>query len=312
MRTIKAAPFARPDPNCFSAGAWQILHGRKLSDGDPIKEWDSSLTLHCVRDVEVDQSMLSRSSGLKPGAYVALIPTWWSDGTGLRGRGDTVFFQVGSDAGAKLIQLALEIPGSEVAHRLQLRTSLVLSTASDLMLSERLAPKREGSVLWEDSISVVLEGEAPRFPISVVDFVENAIGEENACWRFDWTPAEPSLPAMATMRLYVNSRQEHFRAALVNVEPTDVQLAMRSALKHAIAVEMLHLAIQHAGELEIGMPYEVGSAGRVFTDLVSRLLPNLTPISCAELCKTEPGKLSAIVQAKLSLFSSMPVAGGEI
>lgn len=311
MRTIRTPPFARPNPACFEPSQWRVLQGRALGDGDLIKEWDASLTLKCSREIEVDLGLLTRSGRLKPGAYVAFVPTWWSDGTGLRGCGDVAFIQLGASGGRQLFTLELAIPGVEVAGNLQLKSSLVLSTATPVMAGDRLAPRREGSILWEDTISISLEGDAPRFPISVVDFVENALGPANACWRFDWSPAEPSLPAMATMRLLVNSRQAEFRQALVSLAPTEAQSAVRSALKHALAVELLNLAIAQASELEVGMPYEVGSSGRVLVDLISRLLPGHTPLSCAELHRTDPGRFSAEVQSRIGLFSVSIFSGGE-
>ena len=269
------------------------------------------MALSCAREVEVDLGILSRASGLKPGAFVAFVPTWWSDGTSLRGQGEPVFLQLGTEAGRRRIELEFVVPGAEVAHHLQLKTSLVLGTATPAMAHDRLAPRRESSVLWEDSITVILESDAPRFPMSVVDFVENGIGPANACWRFEWSTAELALPAMATMRLLVNARHNEFRQALVTTAPTEAQLAIRSALKHALAIEMLHLGIPHAAELEAGLPHEAGSAGRVLVDLMARVLPGHTPISCAELLRSDPARFGVEVQARLGLFSEAALRGGD-
>jgi hypothetical protein len=111
------------------------------------------------------------------------------------------------------------------------------------------------------------------------------------------------------MRLLVNSRQTEFREALVASAPTPAQGAVRNALKHAIAMEMVHLAMTHAQELELGEPHEAGSSGRVFVDLVSRLLPPHTPKSCHDLYVKEPGKLSAEIQSRLGLFSEIALSG---
>jgi hypothetical protein len=264
--------------------------------------------LSCTREIEIDLVMLSGSGGLKPGTSVGLVAGWWSEGTTLRGQGEPVYFILGTTGGRRRFELEVNIPGGEAAYHVQLRSALILGTAGPAMRRDRLAPHREGSILWEDSIGLTLEADAPRFPISVVDFVDDGIGPANACWKFEWSPVELGLPAMATMRLLVNARHEIFRQALIATEPLEAQIAIRSALKHALMMEMLQLALLHADELETGQPFEVGSAGRVFTDLIARVFPGHSPRSCAEFRHAQPGRFSAEVQGKVDLF---PLRGSQ-
>ncbi|MBX3738962.1 MAG: hypothetical protein KF715_19875 [Candidatus Didemnitutus sp.] len=310
MRTVRSPAYARPDPECFSAGPWRALHGRSLSDGEPIRDWDPSLALQCTREIEIDLVRLSRSGGLKPGAFVSLLPTWWSEETSLRGCGAAHHIQVGASGGRQRFTLEITVPAEEIAGSLQLRSVLVLAAASPAMERDRLAPRRPGSVLWEDSISVLLEGDAPRFPMSVVDFVTDAVGPASACWCLEFSPPDPTLPAMAALRLLVNSRHEIFRQALVSTAPTEAQLAIRSGLKHAVAVEMVNLALCHARDLELG-PHEAGTAGRVLADLLARVFPGESPVALQEKMKTEPAKLAMAIQAAMGLYSPQAMRGGD-
>lgn len=253
--------------------------------------------------VEVEIPLLIASGRLKAGARVAFVPTWWSEGTSLRGRGTPEAFEVGSDTSRRKFDLALTVSGRDASRTVQLKTSLILQSASNEMLRDNLAPNRPGSVLWEDAITVILEGRAPRFPISVVDFVDSGLGPAAACWRFEWAPKDPSTPAMASMRLYINSRQRTFHDAIVSTNPSPCQLAVRSALKYDIGKELVALAIEHCHDLELVDRHEVGSSGRILRDLIDRVFPGKTPTDCADFHRADPGLFNAQLQAAMALFS---------
>jgi hypothetical protein len=240
---------------------------------------------------------------IKVGARVAFVATYWSEGTSLRGQGTSEVFEVNNECNRRNFDLSLTVEGKSASRTLQLKTSLILIAPSADMLRDSLAPKRAGSVLWEDSISIILDGNAPRFPVSIIDFVESGLGPEGSCWRFEWFPQDPSAPAMASMRLYINSRHRAFHDAIVSTNPSPCQLAVRSALKHDIGKELVSLAIQNCHDLELIERHEVGTSGRVLMDLVARVFPGRTPADCAELLKNEPGAFSAQLQAAMALFT---------
>jgi hypothetical protein len=303
MRSGRTPPFIRPDPRSFALSSWRIINGRQFQDGDLLPEWDPSFTLTCVRVIEVELPLLVSSGRLRPGARVAFIPTWWSEGTSLRGRGVPEVVEVSNELARRKLDLALTVAGLEVSRMVQLKTSLVLESPCSDMIRDSLAPKRPGSILWEDTVTLVLEGNAPRFPISVVDFVDSGLGPASSCWRFEWSPQDISAPALSCMRLYINSRQKVFHDAIVSTNPTPSQKAIRSALKHAIGKELVALALEHSRDLEVLAHHEVGSCGRVLCDLLNRVFPGRTPTDCVECMKVDPGVFSAQLQAAMGIFS---------
>lgn len=310
MRSGRTPPYIRPDQRAFSMSNWRIVSGRELQDGELVPEWDQSLCLTVARVIQVDVATMMMSGRLKAGTRLAVLPTWWSDGTGLRGSGEPIHFTVDAKVQQRKFDLALSIPGRHLAKHLQVRSALVLVEQALEMAGDPLAAHRPGSVLWEDAITVVLEGEASRFPITVVDFVESNLGPANACWRFEWTPMDPTLPAMATMRLYVNSKHPTFHAAATCRDVTQAQVAIRSSLKMGVGEEMLRIALDKAEELETGaQDFQLGSAGRVLIDLVERVFPGRGPIGCREDRNHDPGRFQAELQARLALFGESALEG---
>lgn len=289
---------------------WRIVSGRELQDGDLLPEWDQSLCINVTKYIQVDIVTLMMSGRLKAGTRLAILPTWWSDGTGLRGSGEPSYFTVDAKVQQRKFDLVLSIPGKHLAKNLQLRSALVLVEQASEIRVDPLAAHRPGSVLWEDATTVVLEGDASRFPITVVDFVESGLGPANACWRFELAPMDPTLPAMATMRLYVNSLHRTFHTAVTSRDVTQAQVAIRSALKMGIGEEMLRIALDKAEELETGaQDFQPGSAGKVLLDLVDRVFPGRGPIGCREDRNQDPGRFHAELQARLALFGESVLEG---
>ena len=311
MRAGRTPPFVRPDKRAFAMQDWRVVNGRMLQEGTLVPEWDQSLYLQVTRVIEINMRMVADSGRLLPGAKIGLLPTWWSEGTGLRGAGELAPISIeGQDGRPQRFELFLSVPGHQLAGNIQLRTALVLIEPTKAMARDNLAPHRPGSVLWEDAITAVLEGQASRFPITVMDFVAADLGPENACWRFEWTPTDPALPAMATMRLYLNSRQPAFHTAAVSQDPSTDQTAMRSALKYGLAEEMIRLAIDRADELESGSgDFPTASGGRVLIDLLGRIFPGRSPVACREFRLQDPGRFQAEIQARTGLFGASPLKG---
>lgn len=302
MGNGRTPPYLQPKKGSVNCSLWRQANGGHIGDGDTIAEWDQNMILVLARSIEVDFQAM-RQARISSGAKVMLIPTWWSDGTGLRGRGEPQEIVIDAASNRYTYEVGIAVRGVDLARNIQLRTALVLIEPTDEMLEQPLAAHRPGSVLWEDSIRIRLEGVSPRFPISVVDFNENQIGPANACWIFDWSPIDLNLPAMATMRLLVNSSQKIFHAAITSSKPSPSQVAIRSALKHAVALEMIYHALEHADELEhLRHDLMPDSAGQVLLDLVQRIYPGVSLTACADRRRQFPGEFSAEAQAKLAVF----------
>src|SRR5207244_358288 len=95
---------------------------------------------------------------------------------------------------------------------LYLHTSIVLSAGSEA--TEAFVAHLPGSILWSDRHEIRLQGDAPLFPISVIDF-ERAGFPARAGWHLE-IAADLAAPLHASLRLYLNSAHSVVVAAFAN------------------------------------------------------------------------------------------------
>ncbi|MCG3776028.1 MAG: hypothetical protein JW395_2877 [Nitrospira sp.] len=303
MTVARTRPFISPDPRSVEASPWIKDGDQHLEDGTLLPTWDPSTQVTVVRMVQINIGLMMETGRILPGSRLAIVPTWWSPGTGLRGKGsDAVFTAEGTTK--KQLDISMVLPGEQLRHSVQARTSLVLIDRPSRPSPDPLSASRSGSVLWHDEISVVLEGDAPRFPVTAVNFSENFLGNQMTCWCLEWSPRDLEAPALSCLRLWINKEHQLFYEAAVATAPAPEQLAIRSTLRFAIAEEMLSMALDHAEDLEQGT-FDHGSCGKVFVDLIEQLFPDMEPSALKQLRLREPGRFSAAIQSRTQLFSDV-------
>ena len=309
MTVARTPPFVCPDPRAFEASAWSKDGTQQLEDGMLLPTWDPGAQLTVFRTIQSNVGLAMNTGKILPGTRLAFVPTWWSPGTGLRGKGAEAVFSAEATS-QKHFDISMVMPGDQLKGSVQLRTSLVLLERPSKASTDPLAASRPGSVLWHDELLLVLEGEAPRFPATAVEFSKNNLGGATACWRLEWSPRELEAPAMACLRLWINKENEVFYRAMVAAVPTPEEGAMRSALRFCVAEEMLQLALEYADDLEQGT-FDYGSSGRVFSDLVEQQFPGWGPRKTRQFRKKDPAAFSTRLQSGTHLFADIP-AGSPI
>ncbi len=305
MQAARTPPFCRPDPRAIQCSPWIMSGGRHLQDGDLIKEWDQSLVLTLDKVVQIDIRILASSGRLPVGTILALVPTWWSEGTGLRGSGAQIPVRIEAGTGHEELHVSMTIPGSQLAGQVRLSCKLVLTKQTASGEKDPLSVKWPGSILWEDALTLVLEGKGARFPITAVDFEASGLGPGKACWLLEWKPRDLHMPAMSCIRIYINSSHEAFHRAVTTLDPDDASRAIRSAMKFQVAEEMIRLALEEAEDLALAAPdLDKGSAGRVLLDLLGNIFPEKTLPQLIQWRAGHPGEFSAQLQDRLQLFGT--------
>jgi hypothetical protein len=298
---VKTCPYVCPDPRSVEVNPWFRDGEQELEDGMILPTWDPSTSLTIVRTIQLDIGLLTETARISPGSRMALVPAWWSPGTGLRGKGEEAIFTTGN-LGKTQFNLSMVLPGDQLRGSAQIRTSLIFLERAAGEPKDQLSVSRSGSILWHDEISLILEGDASRFPITAIDFPDNNLGEPSACWHLEWSPRDLEASAMACFRLWINKRHTVFFQAMISQAPTPEELAIRSALRFAVATEMLQLALSYAEELE-QEAFDHGSSGKVFIALIDQLFPDLGPLETRRLQQRDPGAFSTAIQAHTYLFS---------
>lgn len=191
MTRVETAPFLRVLASRVAPEAWIDATTGAPVPTYGIEGWDPSVDLVLERRIAVDPVAARADAGLSETARLACAATWLCPATTVRGAGS----RVALDAGSGDVTLELHIPGSELAGRVDVRTTIVLVNAGE---GERpLAPHIPGSVLWEDTVQVPVEGGASRFPMEWLNFASAGWLPAGAGWYLEWSPEEPGAPAMA-------------------------------------------------------------------------------------------------------------------
>jgi hypothetical protein len=203
----------------------------------------------------------------------------------------------------------MQLPGSELSGSVQLRTSLVLLEAGSDPI-DPLSATMPGSVLWADRIALVLGHDTVRFPVTVADFAATGLGEVDSCWRLDWSPRALDAPAVATLRLWINSGHASFHRAITAGGRSSSDAVMRNSLRVAVAFEMLRLALSEVDALADDN-FEDGSAGQVFKDLIGQVFPGVGVRAVGRLSEEDPGRFTAVVQARMGLYGTSMQLGSD-
>jgi hypothetical protein len=169
---------------------------------DALPHWDPATAIRIAVIVAIDPAGVADDCRLVPSDHIRLALAWYSPGSGLRGCGAGV--DLHSDSPAATIRLDVHVDGSLLADRLRLEPTLILATAGQS--TERRAPHRPGSLLWRETRTILLEGQAARFPIELRDFTAHNWLPHRAAWYLDWDPEDLGQTVLGNVRLYVNTR----------------------------------------------------------------------------------------------------------
>lgn len=294
-RTDPVAPFLRADPESLVADPWNLAGGGEL-DGR-VEHWDPFVTLRLERRVAVDVDRLLSSLGGVAPDVLALACHWRSSRTRLKGPGMSA--PLGVVAGETAIGLAMDVPGSVAGGNLELHTVLLL--ADEAPVRSPISAHRVGSVLWSDRFVVTLEGDAARFPMTVVDFAALSGIADDAPWSLEWYPHDLDQPVLGAMRLLVNSRSP------IAIEAVGDGLAPESAaVASAIRFDVTRALVQGVlGNEEFvkgSREFEPDTMGRMLCELLERYWPGVEPAVLADRLERMPHKLESELQAATGLM----------
>jgi hypothetical protein len=294
-RTNPIAPFLRADPGSIVAGPWNLAGGGQL-DGR-VEHWDPFLVLNLERRVTVDVDRLVASSGeVEPGT-LALAAMWRSTRTRLKGPGMSV--SLGEGGGESTITLALDVPGTTTGGNLEVQTFLMLTGGTSPR--SPIAAHRSGSVLWSDREVVALEGDAARFPLTVVDFAAlNGISSD-APWSLEWYPHDLDQPVLGAMRLLVNSRNPVVVEAVGDAQAPE-SAAVASAIRFDVTRALVHGALGNEDFVTGPREFEPDTVGRVLCDLLDRYWPGIEPAALALRLTQTPHRLESELQTATGLM----------
>jgi hypothetical protein len=297
--TRQALPYRLPSSETVVAGDWGLVIGdEQVPLPDRLPDWDYQTNLTVRRAVEIDAKSLRVGAGLPPSASLALAVVWTASGSGLRAPGYRVTLS-GQDE--EVCQLEILIPGAEVGGRLTLDTLVVLDSRNED--PDPAAPRRAGSVLWRDRYDVQLQGDAPQFPISVIDFGQTSFPND-AAWHVQ-VSGNLFAATMGGMILLVNERNSAMVQAFKNAaRPRTVDKVVLSAVYYDIARTMAEHGLR-SDELTEGTSYPEGTLGATILSLLDRLFPGVSLVELKLRMEQSPAHFASELRAAVRMFEEV-------
>ncbi|MEU8631083.1 hypothetical protein AB0C38_02865 [Amycolatopsis sp. NPDC048633] len=265
--STQAPPYRAAPSESVVAGPWQWLLDDVPSElPDVLSDWDYRMDLSLRQQVTVDVDLVRESTGLPPSAKLTLAMIWTATGSGLKAAGDRVSLP---ESGITTVELSTVLSGSQLGGVLGLETTLVLAEYSET--GALASPRRAGSILWTDKYETRLQGDAPLFPIAVVDFSKTQYPEE-AGWHVE-IGGDLETATMGALLLLVNERKQVLVDAMRNAaKPRAVDRVVLSTVHADVARTLVEYAL-HDQDFTLEVDYGDESIGSTLQALVSRLFP---------------------------------------
>ena len=299
MMRIESAPFLRIGSGKVVPGPWMNLRTGLVIPADGLDGWDPSVDLELERQVSIDLDGARAGAGLTDADRLTCAATWHCPVTTLRGAGSRVDVVDSKTT----LRVRLTIPGSELAGRVSLRTLVTLGQGGGG--NRPLAAIIPGSVLWEETTVLALEGRGSRFPMEWLEFGRNGWLPGGAGWYLEWSPDEPEAPALGAVRLYLNEGHEVVRAAVTANPPEPHQQAIRRAIEFDVARSLILGALRADPAAWDKAAGEPGSIASVVNRLLRVVFPQESLEGLRNRYRTTPQRVEVKIQDGMRLFRDL-------
>ncbi len=294
--TRRVLPYRVPAEDVVTAEPWQlVLEDGELPLPEALPDWDYKMDLHMRRTVQLDLGRARMQSGLPANAALMLSAVWTATGSNLSGPAQSVLL---GEAVTSTVEFDFRLRGTDLGGLLLLDTALVLAERrSDARPS---SPRRAGSVLWSDREALRLQGDAPQFPMAVIDFARTSFPDD-AAWHLQISGSLESA-TMGALLLLVNERNAVTSAAFQNAgKPRPVDRIVLSAVYADAARVMVEHALAHEEFVE-DADYPDGSLGATLVSLFDQLFPGQLVTDIRLRQRQSPALFSSDLQAAVKIF----------
>lgn len=269
-----------------------------LSLPEALPYWDYQMDLQLRRTVRVDSGRARFEAGLPGDAPLNLAAVWTSTGSSLRGPGAGVRID---GYGPVELELEIRLSGSDLGGVLLLDTALVL--AEPCVRGEASAPRRAGSVLWSDRRSLRLQGDAPQFPMAVVDFVKTSF-PDGAAWHLQ-IGSNLDAATMGSLLLLINEKNSATATAFENAaKPRAVDRAVLAAIYADAARVMIEHALRH-DEFNDEASFADDTLGATLRSLFHQLFPGSSINDARLRLNHSPSLFASDLQAAVKIFEEV-------
>ena len=267
-----------------------------------LPHWDYNVNLRLVRSLTVLESDIRADCRLTAKDPIAVAVVWRSNGNNVRGCSCVIPLE--NSAEPREVTLNVEIPGQMLASTVQISTQILLS--GEGRSRDALAARFPGTVLWDDTSSVLLEGTASRFPMEVVDFNEVNWAPYGAAWYLSWNSDDLHLPLLRNVRLFINASHPAVLAAVQSTESDFGNALIRSAIYCDVARQLVRGALSNEEFVATPELFSEGSTGKAVARLLMGFFPGDRPTALRNTMMSRPEYFDGLLQGTFRLFVTTP------
>lgn len=295
----RVLPYRVPADNIVEADDWMLVLGDdEVAMPEAVPDWDYQMDLTVKRSIRIHAARARVEARLPKDALLNLAVVWTATGSNLRAPATRVVVEVEDD---QLVQVELQLRGQDLGGVLTLDTVLVL--AESLVGGSPIAPRRAGAVLWSDQSSIRLQGDAPQFPIAVIDFAKTSFPGD-AGWHLQVSGGLHAA-TMGSLLLLVNEQNEPATTALKNAaKPRTIDKAILSVIYADVARIMIEHALRD-DDFEDGASFAEESLGATFMNLFEQLFPGSTITDLRLKLQQYPSHFASAMQAAVQIFKDV-------
>ncbi|MGA5317987.1 hypothetical protein ACPCTK_28295 [Streptomyces pseudogriseolus] len=294
--TRRVLPYRVPAEDVVAAETWRLV----VEDGEvPLPEampdWDYQMDLSLRRTVRVDLERARRQSGLPDDTPLVLSAVWTATGSNLSGPAQQIPMPAYADG---IAEFDFRLRGADLGGLLLLDTALLL--AERRVDARPSTPRRAGSVLWSDRQTLRLQGDAPQFPMAVIDFARTSFPDD-AAWHLQISGGLDSA-TMGSLLLLVNERNSTTANAFQKAsKPGPVDRIVLSAVYADAARIMVEHALNQDDFTE-DTDFPEGSLGATLLNLVEQLFPGQSITDIRLRRQQSPALFASDLQAAVKIF----------
>ncbi|MEU7788659.1 hypothetical protein [Amycolatopsis sp. NPDC049159] len=294
--SMQAPPYRMAPAEAVLAGPWQwLIDDIPTELPDALSDWDYRMDLSLRQNVTVDVDLVRQATGLPPSAKLTLAMIWTATGSGLKSAGDRVGLP---ESGITNVELSAVLSGNQLGGVLGLETTLVLAEYCET--AALASPRRAGSILWTAEYRTRLQGDAPLFPIAVVDFSKTQYPED-AAWHVE-IGGDFETATMGALLLLVNERKQVLVDAMRNAaKPRPVDRVVLSSVHADVARTLIDYALQDQ-DFSLEADYGEESIGSTLQALVGRFFPGQTLAHLRRRREQSPTSFATELQHAVRIF----------
>lgn len=295
----RALPYRVPSSSVVQADEWALLLGEEQVElPDALRDWDYQMDLSLRRRVQIDLDRARAESRLAPGTALNLTVVWTATGSNLRAPAQRIRIE---GAGTEALRLSADLRGVDLGGLLVLDTALVLAESS--YEGDPTAPHLAGSVLWSDRRTVRLQGDAPQFPMAVIDFAKTSFPNE-AAWHLQISGSLLGA-TMGSLLLLVNERSKVTTTAFANAaRARPLDRVVLSSVYADLARTMIEHALRHP-EFVDGAEFPEDTLGSTLMSLFITLFPGQSITDLRLRLDQSPSLFASDIQAAVKMFEDV-------